>query len=134
MRPLDRAPNANMPLLPTQPYLVYFFLSVVCSAKSVLVDATDSPNPCVACISAVIVTATLSRTSPVISLQKVSIFRINANMLLAQHGRDSMPLGQAVKFLHAAKFDVDRAGEIFKNYEVSSVIGLALSLVCLKPM
>ena len=40
-------------------------------------------------------------------------------MLLAQQGRDSMPLGQAVKYLHAARFDEARADEIFKNYEVS---------------
>lgn len=29
-----------------------------------------------------------------------------------------MPLDQAVKFLHAAKFNVEKAEEILKNYEV----------------
>lgn len=46
------------------------------------------------------------------------MFRIQANMFLAKTSQRSMPLDQAVKFLHAAKFNVEKAEEILKNYEV----------------
>lgn len=39
-------------------------------------------------------------------------------MTLAQKGQQAMPVTQAVKYLHAAKFDTTKAEEIFHNYQV----------------
>lgn len=50
-------------------------------------------------------------------MQKVSEFRIRVNLLLSQKNEASLPLNQVVKFLHAAKFDLNKAEEIFKNYQ-----------------
>ncbi len=44
------------------------------------------------------------------------------NILRAERGEDSIEMGVAMKYLKAARYDANKAMDIYKNYQVGVVV------------
>ena len=52
----------------------------------------------------------------------MSKFRVDANLQLAKAGKTALPVNEAVKYLHAARFDIPKAEDIFRTHQVHNRI------------
>ncbi len=48
------------------------------------------------------------------------------NLLRAEKGEDSIEMGVAMKYLKAARYDANKAMDIYKNYQVSLVVHVSI--------